>query len=383
MKRVPLVALLFSLSQAGAEELGGASTGIALVEKYECARCHNGLPGRSFPTEKHCVACHQEILGGTFRAPPETLKKWQHNLHSLLVAPSLQGSLLDRAWITAFLLKPHDVRPDLAATMPRLPLTKEEAATIAQLLVPNIPPTVQLKAGDPERGRALYKKLRCGSCHRFTGTSVDAPISFVGAAPSAIALAPDLRHARQRIANSIGGWLLDPQARKPHTLMPKLVVAEQDATDLTLFLLTEKTAAAAPHPPLMRLPVLKRRVAWDEVNDRVFRRTCWHCHSSPDYALGDGGPGNTGGFGFAPRGLDLATATGAASGALDESGKRQSIFRPTRDGTPRLLQALLARHLEERGGLDPELRGMPLGLPALSAEQIQLVESWIAQGRPR
>ena len=28
-------------------------------------------------------------------------------------------------------------------------------------------------------------------------------------------------------------------------------------------------------------------------------------------------------------------------------------------------------------------RGMPLGYPALSLEDIQLVESWIAQGRPR
>jgi hypothetical protein len=26
--------------------------------------------------------------------------------------------------------------------------------------------------------------------------------------------------------------------------------------------------------------------------------------------------------------------------------------------------------------------GMPLGLPALSPEEIQLVDSWIAQGRP-
>jgi len=144
-------------------------------------------------------------------------------------------------------------------------------------------------------------------------------------------------------------------------------------------------AAPPPRAPFVRLPLLARRVAWDEVNDKVFRRTCWHCHSQPDYALGDGGPGNTGGFGFPPRGLDLSTATGASSGALDEAGKRRSIFAPLPgpEATPRLLGALLARHTEERGGVDPAIRGMPLGLPALSAEQLQLVESWIAQGRPR
>jgi hypothetical protein len=29
------------------------------------------------------------------------------------------------------------------------------------------------------------------------------------------------------------------------------------------------------------------------------------------------------------------------------------------------------------------VRGMPLGLPAVGPEEIQLVESWIAQGRPQ
>src|SRR5262249_33648918 len=66
--------------------------------------------------------------------------------------------------------------------------------------------------------------------------------------------------------------------------------------------LAEPPHAKAPD----RLPILTRAVAYDEVSKRVFRRTCWHCHSEPDYAIGDGGPGNSGGFGFAPRGLNLA-----------------------------------------------------------------------------
>jgi hypothetical protein len=39
--------------------------------------------------------------------------------------------------------------------------------------------------------------------------------------------------------------------------------------------------------------------------------------------------------------------------------------------------------MEERGQRHALVRGMPLGLPALTPEQVQLVESWIAQGRPR
>ena len=102
-----------------------------------------------------------------------------------------------------------------------------------------------------------------------------------------------------------------------------------------------------------------------------------------DYAIGDGGPGNTGGFGFKGRGFSVTTYADVASGVLDDQGNRRSVFAPLPNGTPRLLAVLLARHKELAGEQAPGLRGMPLGLPPLSAEQIQLVESWIAQGRPQ
>jgi hypothetical protein len=43
---------------------------------------------------------------------------------------------------------------------------------------------------------------------------------------------------------------------------------------------------------------------------------------------------------------------------------------------------MFAREKEEAGE-QPSMRGMPLGLPALPPEDIQLVDTWIAQGRPR
>jgi hypothetical protein len=126
---------------------------------------------------------------------------------------------------------------------------------------------------------------------------------------------------------------------------------------------------------------MRRPVAWQEVADRVFRKVCWHCHSAPFYAAGDGGPGNTGGFGFRPRGLDLSTHAGISSGLIGDDGRRRGVFAPTADGTPRIIAVLMARRLEERGGEVPGIRGMPLGLPAMSLEDIQLVETWIDQGR--
>jgi hypothetical protein len=53
------------------------------------------------------------------------------------------------------------------------------------------------------------------------------------------------------------------------------------------------------------------------------------------------------------------------------------------EGVPRLVKALLARYDEESGSATGEVRGMPLGYEPIAMEDIQLVETWIAQGRPR
>ena len=131
-----------------------------------------------------------------------------------------------------------------------------------------------------------------------------------------------------------------------------------------------------------RLPILARKVTYDEVATRVLRKTCWHCHGEPDFERGDGGPGNSGGFGFKGRGLNLSDYPSTFAGFLDDKGRRTSVFATSKDGTSYLVAAMIARQREEAGE-EPDIRGMPLGLPALSAEDVQLVETWIAQGRPR
>jgi hypothetical protein len=164
--------------------------------------------------------------------------------------------------------------------------------------------------------------------------------------------------------------------------MPSIPLSEEEARDIASYLVNAKLEVQTP-APFRRLPPLERKVTYAEVDAKVFHKTCWHCHAEPDYAIGDGGPGNSGGFGFPARKLNLASYEGVAAGIVDDKGERSSIFSPGRDGTPRLLDALLARHREEEGATNGPVRGMPLGYAPLTAEQIQLVESWISQGRPR
>jgi hypothetical protein len=165
--------------------------------------------------------------------------------------------------------------------------------------------------------------------------------------------------------------------------MPNFNLSEVQATQLASFITVIELPPREARLFDTRLPVLKREVTFEEVSKRVFRKVCWHCHASPSYARGDGGPGNTGGFGFRAHKLDLSSYQGVMSGAAGEDGARHSIFRKNDSGLPLIVAHLEARRREALFGESSEMRGMPLGFPPLSREEIQLVESWIAQGRPR
>lgn len=365
--------------------------GADLVAKFECARCHDGTGQPDVAQNLHCVKCHFEIGEGKFEAPKEALAEWRPHVMPLRFTPSLSGigRLVKPEWAERFLAKPFDVRPELHARMPRLAIdTIDARAIVAYLAVHQTDAapvrTVDAPAGSAERGRSLFIDKTCSNCHSFTGAGTHPPRPIPASRlPMDRALAPDLRYARERlIPQNVAAYLLDPKSVKPDAAMPKLDLSEQDAADLVAYVMTTPLDDPAPVPLKPRLPVLDRPVAYDEVAEKVLHKTCWHCHSQPDYARGDGGPGNTGGFGFAPRKLDLSSYESIAAGSVDAKGDRRSIFAKGGSGSPLLIEALLARQAEDRG-LIGDTRGMPLGLPPLSAEDIQLVETWVAQGHVR
>ncbi|NUP08145.1 MAG: c-type cytochrome [Polyangiaceae bacterium] len=371
-----------------AHETKPVASGAELVERFQCARCHDGARTAEVPRDKHCVQCHFQIGEGSFKAPPDILAMWKPRVMHLRFVPSLSGigRLVKPAWAEQFLMRPFDLRPSSHPEMPRLALDAVEAQAIVAHLAAGAPPVGSdaTPAGDVSRGRVLFDTKTCSTCHTFTGAGTRVPQLLE---PSKMqrdrTLAPDLRFARERlIPERVAAYIADPASVKPDAAMPKLDISREEAADLAAFVLRTPLDAVAPPAAPPRLPLLERVVSYDEVADKVLHKICWHCHSQPDYARGDGGPGNTGGFGFAARKLDLSSYESIASGYLDRAGERQSLFSKGPGGEPLLLEALLARQRETRGTIG-EIRGMPLGLPALSAEDIQLVETWIAQGHPR
>lgn len=389
---------LVAAATARAAAPAAADAGQQLLERFECARCHDGAGLPVPPLEKHCTHCHQEILRGTFKAPPDALARWQKNLHSLPYVPTLVnvGARFERGWLERFLLAPHELRPGLPAMMPRLAISPAEARLVAAALVPAAAPAAPPPASDSQllkQGRELLESKGCITCHRFSGVAALTPKPLPAAVAAqlkegqlamGIALAPDLRHARGRFQpGAISAWLRNPSQLKPDTAMPAIALSDSEVAALAAYIWSAPLAAEPVPAAAVRLPLLTRRVTWDEVSERVFRRTCWHCHSTPEFAMGDGGPGNTGGFGFRGRGLNVASYSDITAGSLDDAGERRSVFLPLSDGVPRIVAHLLARHAELAGQPVPGVRGMPLGLPPLTLEQINLVDSWIAQGRPR
>ena len=383
---------------------GDPVSGKQLVEHFECNRCHQP---RMDVDGRNCLSCHTAIGRQDSRALPGypslvQVEEWSRKIQHYREVPSLHavGKLLRSDWIVKFLLAPHDLRPRLGESMPRLSLSESDARDIAAYLASaerkepyfadariadytrDWPP---LTKGDPAAGADLYQETGCNACHLFSGTSRALNVTPDRLEARSLMLAVDLRHTRDRFqVHELVPWILAPRHHKVDAVMPNLELSYQQARDLAAFIMTEPLAAKPPVPRVKRLPTLDRPVSFDEVWSAVFGKTCVHCHDDTDLGvLGDGGPGNVGGFGFPAKRISFADYESIFAGYVDKAGKRRSLFEKTEDGTVLLVKTLLIRRDEEAGYPDERHRGMPLSLPSVSAEELQLVETWIKQGRPR
>ena len=353
---------------------GNAERGAALFARYECARCHGTSDDAALPERsRDCAGCHRSIHDGTFKPWTDAANGWQARIHHFLSVPSLTElkQRVRRDWFVNYLQRPVDLRPHLPETMPRLAIDAEQALDLAAYFGLEEAPVAALH-GNATRGREAFFSERCRDCHEFSGAETPSLEGQPWELPASRALAPDLAFTRRRWQpDALERWL----TRTDH-------FSSAAHSDIVAYVFSAPLAPPSPRPAPRRLPPLQREVSFAEVSTRIFRKTCWHCHSNPEYAIGDGGPGNTGGFGFAGKGVDLSDHPSVLSGYLDARGERRSLVAPGPSGVPRLLEVLLARQGEETSGASSALRGMPLALPALAPEDIQLVESWLEQGAP-
>lgn len=394
--------------------LAAAPTPEAVFSRLECNRCHEIEHVHAAPANKQCAGCHVELASAAGDATKlakgraefgEAFDRFVRRTATLYVdVPPLAGLGRFRAsWLKSYLRNPYDLRPHLAESMPRLPLTDAELETLVRgLKLTADAPLPKPSRERLEKGRALFEAKTCTTCHllgnqRFE-TQPPELFEFKRPATSLHARAPDLRHARDRLNRDVVvKLLLDPRAVNPRAQMPKLGLSRSDAELLADFVLA--TPLAEPIDDMLEREVsTSGPVRYEDVEARVFKKTCWHCHSNPDLADGDGGPGNTGGFGFKGAGLSFATYEDVMNGSLGPDGEYRSIFRAGTTGVPLLIEVLERRvHENARDFVKPGLDGrrelmapredgplgMPLGLPAVEADDLALVKAWIAAGKPR
>ncbi len=408
MRALAVVALL------GHAALAGPPTAAAVLAKYECHRCHEveGLAPPAAP--QHCAGCHVDLASAA--GDPARLKAGHAEYGPVFerfvqrtatlyvdVPPLVRLERFRASWLRAYLENPYDLRPHLAESMPRLRLAEADLAALTRGLAKDVPHPPATAAA-LTRGEALFGEKGCGACHLLGNRALPgqpAALRTFSRPPAqrVLAQAIDLRHARDRLNRQvIVKTLLDPRSVNPRAQMPRLGLTKPEAEALADFVLGADPQPAAPPAPPASAAARDGGVTYEEVEARVFKRVCWHCHSNADFADGEGGPGNTGGFGFPPLGLSFATYEEVMNGALGPDGEYRSIFRPGASGQPVLLEVLKKRHLENardfvKPGEDPRatllapkddsVRGMPLGLPAMAAEDIALVEAWLRAGRPR
>ncbi len=185
--------------------------------------------GRMLFATRHCTACHDPGA-----AVPQD---GSGMMELMMTAPDLleAGARLRPDWIAAWIENPRAQRP--GATMPKLPVTKEQAADIAAYLASlGKPADYKVDEEKAAAGGGHFGKLGCVACHTapdFTGKDEYARIG--------------LGHLKAKYQPAaLEQFLKMPTMHSAWSRMPNFRLTDAEAAELTAYLLTN---AKAEFPP--------------------------------------------------------------------------------------------------------------------------------------
>ncbi|MCB9799871.1 MAG: c-type cytochrome [Candidatus Omnitrophica bacterium] len=201
-----------------------------------CAKCHQGTvevpeapklnEGRKLAETYGCFGCHKV----------EGFERWK-------VGPGLEHvqSKLEPDWIVRWLQNPKDFRSStkmpqifhLSNTSDPASMEKSNAAIagIAAYLMKHSAPVVLEEPpvkGDPAKGQELIETIGCLGCHTVGGNAANHH-------------GPELSGLGSKVkADWLYSWLKDPKHYYAKTRMPNLRLSDQEASDITSYLLQDK-----------------------------------------------------------------------------------------------------------------------------------------------
>jgi mono/diheme cytochrome c family protein len=157
---------------------------------------------------------------------------------------TIEGNRVNRQWVYHYLNTPYSMRRTLTIAMPIFHFPDRDSRFMADYMSLAFVDTrigedweSGRERADAQRGKALFDAMGCVACHQLHGSGGD-----VG--PSLTTQVPEFPHGTW-VGDKLQGawiyqWLLDPQALVPDTIEPNLGLSEQEALDLTAYLLTLK-----------------------------------------------------------------------------------------------------------------------------------------------
>jgi len=274
------------------------------VERYGCTACHGGQgeattfrdaghgPVRHWPApmrrgalvESGCGTCHRERSPAgapVLAAGRETIARAGcagcHDIPGFTAeetrAPRLEsaGWKVRAGWLRRYLAKPSLVA---GGRMPDFRLTPAEVDALdaflrAQRATPPIDGhSVDWSRADPERGRELYARARCVTCHR-----VDERGGTLG---------PDLSTIGSRVRRAwLWSYLQDPFRDQPDTLMPRFTWTGDEARDIASYLTSELVDPEAPSTPEADAEPVPGEAAVASGRAVFVKRGCFGCHRLP------------------------------------------------------------------------------------------------------
>ena len=155
-----------------------------------------------------------------------------------------EGSKVNRQWLYSFLKRPYSMRRTITIAMPIFNFPDDDARFMAdylsQVFVDRDIGAVwksSQKSADAARGKKLFDAKGCIACHQVNDQGGDVGPNFTTQVPEfgvGTWVGDKLR------GEWIFQWLKNPQALVPDALEPNLGLTDQEALDLTAYLLSLK-----------------------------------------------------------------------------------------------------------------------------------------------
>lgn len=243
------------------------------VEQFGCTTCHGGdgrsvnIAGKAFghgdkahafhehgverllrgpQMQSNCLACHSgQINLDSAKDLSEGLELFVQlgcqNCHAVdnydklfRVAPELNkvGSKVKTTWLVDWLKNPFNYMPN--SRMPNFGLSDDDTVALASYLVANSQPhkiaEQRTLAGNQRNGERLFNSVGCTGCH--SAGSDAATYAVRSRAPNLARLA-----AKVQSAAWVYDWIKDPKNFSEHARMPSLRLSDQEAADVTTYLM--------------------------------------------------------------------------------------------------------------------------------------------------